>query len=246
MYGIEMRNNEGKSIIGAGEVCLFYLGKRVINHTRGVDSYVYMKNTMVGGNKFYRCFFTSETTNENIVNSGPGGVSFSTSQLTKKTYFYIGKECPTSVYTVYVFGTLDEVPAQSYGVNIFDTDGRLQFTASRPLFIAKDLKQFYIRDKYPAKGGVYEPVYTPDFSTTFKPAVQTSMTLFYTDRSSRVGVFGSITAFKKNSGWFVGLSLIKYGGKTSMFLEPPDINVTIPVIDASFYDQFSNLPNIFE
>lgn len=242
-YGLEINNQYGRSVIEAGELAFFYAGKVTINHVHGVADYKELGGVDVNTPVIGFCVTETPTTNPQFDGAAWGTVDLALDNGVIKRYVISSADAPTGTFTIYLFTTIDKVPREEYGLEMYDTDGSLQFNTTRPLLVVRDFYEYY--KEYTSN--FYVTNFSPPKALPKKLAVCTrdeGVTLTY----GAYLVYNNVTCWKNpnNNTWYVGVST-KRGRQGQLSVTPPPgrWGADLGLIDASYYDQFDNMPNFF-
>lgn len=235
MFGAKISNAQGSTIIGDGERSFLYWGKKSV--TLPAATNYETASTFV--NLFNIPSFVPVTI---FSASGGGGalviLDASTSINRARCLSNDGE-----TIEIYVFVSANYVPKPSFGMVIIEQPSYIKWHSGRPAISYKD-----VRIETNNANALNQ------ISVTYKPAVQVG------------GIYGSTMTISTPSGSYDGYVWqffattsggFKHGMKANRVISSTggyfngeyyayntnDIPVTYFTIDASYYDQFSNLPN---
>lgn len=242
-YGLEINNQYGKSVIEAGELAFFYAGKITVNHTYGVANYKILKGTTKDTPVIGFCVTETPTTNPQFDGAAWGTVDLALDSGVARKAVLSPSYAPSGTYTVYLFTTIDKVPKESYGLEMYDTDSSLQFNTTRPLLIVKNFYEYYIE----YTSNFYVTNFSPPKALPKKLAICTR-TMGTTLTHGAYLVYSNVTCWKNpnNNTWYAGVSTKK--GQQGYLMIPPASGrwgSDLGYIDTAYYDQFNNMPNFF-
>lgn len=226
MYGIEFKNKNNSLIIAGDERPLQYWGKKVITFTSNQT-----KVPLFNLPSTVRCSFYT------VVTSG-GGSNYHYLEAVNGKWNLCTRKNITHTVEVYVFTDPKLMPKPDYGLEVYDAIGVPIFRGNRPL-----LSVFKIDECYTDPSGnsnAYSPLITESSKIAINPFLVWRKSL-----PEGIGVFQLFdfytTCYKDGVTYKHGIYMdivthikahVSYGTALKM---------NYPVIDATYYDQFSNL-----
>lgn len=238
MFGATITNSQGSTIIGDGERSFLYWGKKTVN--------LLATNNWDGGSTYIPLFniptsvpLTMFAVSDSV--AGEGVLVQTDDTLT--TYRARCLSNTSCTVDIYVFVDSNFVPTPSYGMVIFEDGGGKKWHSGRPAISYKDVR---------VETNNANALNSVDVG--YKAAVQVGGIYGSTMISSSInsGYDGHVWHFyaKTGGGFSHGMKATSVIGTNGGYFRGEyyayntnDLAVTYFTIDASFYDQFTSLPN---